>query len=175
MTATGYTIRRAFAADAPLLPPIERSAAALFRTIAALEWLADAQVQSVKRHQELIENGAAWVADAAGCGPVGFLNGEPLNGAFHIWEMSVHADHQHRGLGAQLLATARVHATAMGYKALTLTTFRDVEWNEHFYRRFGFKAVASAELTGALAGILQQEGITALPRDRRLAMILPLD
>lgn len=170
----GYIIRQAIAADAPLLPPVERSAAALFATMADLAWVAEAGVMSVERHLELIAGGGSWVADAAGIGPVAFLCGEPIDGAFHIWEMSVHAEHQRRGLGARLLAAARQQAIPSAWTAITLTTFRDIAWNEPFYCRSGFCPVEATELSGALAHILDKEVAAGLPHDRRIAMIMHL-
>jgi GNAT superfamily N-acetyltransferase len=169
-----YAVRLAVAKDAAELPPIERSAGALFRTIADLAWIADDHVQSVDRHLELIAHGTAWVAVDGHDRPVAFLNAEAMGDALHIWEMSVHADHQRQGLGMTLMLAAHAFAGVRGFRALTLTTFRDVAWNDAFYRRMGFEVVAEEQLTAQLQGILQAEIDAGLPGERRCAMLLPL-
>ncbi len=169
-----YTIRLARLDDAPLLPAIERSAGELFRSVADLSWIADDAVQSVERHVQIIESGGAWVATTGLDSPVGFLNGEEMDDHFHIWEMSVHSDHQRQGLGARLIEEVRHFAMERGHKGLTLTTFRDVAWNERFYSRLGFERLATANLWPVLSGILTHEIALGLPGDRRCAMFMDL-
>ena len=54
-------IRFAVKDDAQFLPEIERSSGEAFRQIPHLEWIADDDVQSVERHEDLIRQGLAWV------------------------------------------------------------------------------------------------------------------
>jgi hypothetical protein len=42
-----------------------------------------------------------------------------------------------------------------GLPALTLTTFRDLSFNEHFYQKLGYKTLDEAELPERLADILK--------------------
>ena len=58
--------------------------------------------------------------------------------------------------------------------ALTLTTFRDLSFNEHFYQKLGYKTLDEAELPERLADILKSEIEYGLPGDRRYAMRLAL-
>jgi GNAT superfamily N-acetyltransferase len=169
-----YQIRPAKFEDAPLLPLIEQSAGALFRSDPDLAWIADDEGQSAQRHAELIADGAAWVATDSKSAPVAFLNGEEIGGCFHIWEMSVHKDHQRHGLGSQLISHARQYAIEKGYPALTLTTFRGVAWNDAFYHRLGFELVEGEKLSNDLKAILADETKVGLPPERRCAMIMPL-
>ncbi|POR38515.1 Uncharacterized protein TPAR_01296 [Tolypocladium paradoxum] len=53
-----FTVRPATAADAPLLPQVERSAGQTFKQIPALAWLANDDGQSEQRHLELIHGGS---------------------------------------------------------------------------------------------------------------------
>ena len=62
-------------------------------------------------------------------------------------------------------------ATARGLPGVTLTTFRDVPWNEAFYASCGFRTLAADELTPALRDILADEAHAGLPPDRRCAML----
>lgn len=164
------TIRPATAADAPLLPAIERSAGQAFAQIPSLAWIASDEPQSEQRHLDLIRRGVSWVAVDDGDAPIGFLNGEVLDGNLHIWEMSVHEKHQAKGVGRALMAQAREWTERRGLLAMTLTTFRDVPWNERFYKSAGFVTLGVTDVTPALQEILEEEVKNGLPRDRRCAM-----
>lgn len=165
-------IRLARVEDAVLLPEVERSAGALFRTLPELAWIADDAV-SADDHLEAIADATAWVAEAS-AGPIGLLAAEAVGEDLHIWEVAVHADHQGRGVGRALVETACAHARATGRGAVTLTTFRDVAWNGPFYARLGFVILAPAALCARLAAILDAEVAAGLPRARRCAMRLAL-
>nr|WP_299856951.1 GNAT family N-acetyltransferase [Sphingomonas bacterium] len=167
-------IRSARAADAPFLPEVERSAGEAFRAIDDLSWIADAPDLSVERYAALIAGGAAWVATDEAGDIAGFLCGELFGDALHIWEMSVRRDSQRAGLGRRLLATATSWAAATRLPAVTLTTFREVAWNEPFYRRAGFRTLPDHELTQRLAETLRAEVANGLPGERRCAMRLDL-
>lgn len=169
-----FRVRPAVAADAPVLPAVERAAGEVFRALPDLSWIADDAVQSEQCHRELIASGGAWVAEDAGGRLIGFLNGAALDTAFHIHELSVVPERQGEGIGRALLAAARGWATGRGFTALTLTTFRDVPWNGPFYARLGFAALKDDALSPALMRILDREAAAGLPRGRRCAMMLPL-
>ncbi|WP_432548293.1 GNAT family N-acetyltransferase [Kineococcus sp. SYSU DK004] len=122
-------VRRAEAADLPLLPAVELAADRLF---------ADVGID--------LPAGAADVADLAGAAcvlvagrpPVGFARLEVLDGTAHLEQLSVHPDHARRGLGTALLRAAVSWARTEGFARLTSTTFQDVPWNGPWYRRHGF-------------------------------------
>ncbi|PNY27808.1 Uncharacterized protein TCAP_02266 [Tolypocladium capitatum] len=170
-----FTIRPATAADVPLLPAVECSAGQIFKQIPDLAWIADGGGQSGQRHLELIQSGVSWVAvgDEADA-PLGFLNGQLLDGNMHVWEMSVDKDHQGKGIGRRLMGQARQWATSQGLPAITLTTFRDVPWNDEFYASMGFITLSSSELTLALRRVLGDEVRDGLPGEKRCAMRLLL-
>lgn len=163
-------VRLATPDDAPALPPVDRSAGELFRTLPELAWLADGEGMSVARHRELIAHGASWVAADQDDAPVAFLEGEVFGNELHVWELSVHRDWQLRGLGRALLAAAAGHAARTGLAALTLTTFRDVPWNGPFYARLGFVPIAVPDLSERLRQVLAHEAAAGLPAARRWAM-----
>jgi GNAT superfamily N-acetyltransferase len=170
-----YSTRPALITEAALLPAIERSAGALFRQIPELAWISDGDVQSAEQHAKLIVSGTEWVAVNSDNVPVGFLSGEEIGGRFHIWEMSVHDAHQRYGLGSKLINHAKLFAIERGYPALTLTTFRDVKWNEGFYARIGFRVIRNDELSNELMQILTKEVESGLPGELRCAMSMELD
>ncbi|KAG8406539.1 hypothetical protein J3459_018680 [Metarhizium acridum] len=172
------TIRPATPADAPLLPAVEQSAGQAFRQIYDLAWVADDSGQSVKRHLTLIAQGVAWVALETDLTHqevlVGFLNGEILDGNLHIWEVSVDKDHQGKGIGRALMAQAKKWAAEQQLPFVTLTTFRNVPWNERFYKSIGFVTLDDGEVTAALRRVLDAEVRDGLPAERRCAMRLSL-
>ncbi|MBK3777048.1 GNAT family N-acetyltransferase [Azospirillum aestuarii] len=163
-------IRPARACDAPLLPEIERSAGEAFRQWTGLEWIADDDVQSEERHRALIAHGIALVADLEGCGIAAFLNGEATPDALHIWQVAVHRDQHRRGIGRMLMEAAQHHAADHGVHSLTLTTFRDVPWNEPYYRRLGFITLDGENLGPRLSAVLDAEEQSGLPTAQRCAM-----
>lgn len=159
--------------DAPFLPDIERSSGKAFRQLSHLAWIADDDVQSVERHLELIRMGHAWVAKSMGR-RVGFLNAERFDKSLHIWQMSVHTDFQKRGIGRALIAVAKNAAVSAGLRELTLTTFRDVAWNEPFYASCGFTILTVERLSDHLKNIAEAEGKAGLPLNLRCAMSCPV-
>lgn len=164
-------IRLTTAADIAVLPAVERSAAQSFRQIAGLGWLADEGVMPEWRHTELMAAGTSWVA-ADGGEPAGFLAAEAVGAELHIWEVAVRRDQQGRGLGAALVRKAVDCAAARGLAAVTLTTFRDVPWNQPFYEKIGFVTLAAGHSDPRLAAILRSEVEQGLPGERRCAMRL---
>jgi GNAT superfamily N-acetyltransferase len=174
MSPDRFEIRLATQADARALPEIEASAGEIFRDIPELAWIADDGGQSEERHRELIAQGTAWVATNKHGMPVGFINGEELDGNFHIWELSVHRAFHGQRIGKALIEKAKRFARDKHLHALTLTTFRDVPWNAPYYRSLGFEVVEGDAVTKALASILQKEADLGLPVDLRCAMALRL-
>lgn len=173
-----FTIRPATPTDAPLLPAVEQSAGQTFRQIHDLAWIADDSNQPVERHLALIDRGVAWVAVDTltdhETAPVGFLNGEVLDGNLHVWEMSVHKDHQGKGIGRALMGQAKQWAIEQKIPFVTLTTFRNVPWNETFYQSMGFVTLEGDAVTDALREVLENEAKDGLPAEKRCAMRLSL-
>jgi GNAT superfamily N-acetyltransferase len=167
-------IRRATLNDAALLPDIERSAGALFRAIPDLAWIAGDDVMSVEAHARLIAMGTCWVAEGHDATLRAFLSAERFDQVLHIWEISVHANAQGQGVGRQLINAAIKHAHLNSLNAVTLTTFRDVGWNEPYYARLGFETLAQGALSPTLLGVLDSEIANGLPAERRCAMRLAL-
>jgi len=98
---------------------------------------------------------AAAVVFVAGEPPIGFVTVEVVDRAAHVWQLAVLTSMQRRGVGRALLAAVCDWARDQGYKAVTLTTFRDVPWNGPFYEKLGF--FEKKRLTPGLAAIRQHE------------------
>ncbi len=173
MSDAHYEIRLAREDEIALLGEIENAAAQLFSATdlaasipdatAALEDLAAAQ-----------RAGMLWIAAAPSGEPVGFAYTRWLGDEPHLEELDVHPDHGRRGLGARLVRAFIEWARARGASGITLSTFRDVAWNEHFYARLGFRALNTALLTAPMRDLIAKETRMGLPAHRRLLMRLPL-
>ena len=165
------TIRATSDGDAELLPEIERSSGTLFRDWAGLEWIADDRVQSPEQHRTLVYTGVSLVAEDHAHRIVGFLNGEMAPDALHIYQVAVHPGHQRQGIGRRLIERAQEIAAEHGVNVLTLTTFRDVPWNQPYYLRLGFETMPDAALNARLRAVLDRERAAGLPSEQRCAMI----
>ncbi|KAJ5753685.1 uncharacterized protein N7511_007838 [Penicillium nucicola] len=172
---TTFTIRQAKTKDAPLLPTVEHSAAQAFLNLPKHAWLANGDTQSVEEHLEFIKDGFEWVAVDAKDAPVAFVNGKLAEKTFHIHEISVHSLHQGKRVGRRLMETVIQWAGAVGCSAITLTTFRNVAWNEGFYASLGFRTLGSSELTPALEVVMRREDEAGLLVAERCAMCLCVD
>jgi ribosomal protein S18 acetylase RimI-like enzyme len=160
--------------DAERLPAIERSAGERFRDLPELAWLADGEDWSVDWHRERIAKGACCVAVDGEDQPIGFLAAEIVGCALYICELAVRLDLQGAGLGGALIAEAVAEARRRGLDAVTLTTFRDVAWNQAFYAKLGFTTLEGDGIGEWLGAQLRAQAEAGLPRERRCAMRLDL-
>lgn len=169
-----WSLRLARPADAAGMPAIERAAADLFTHEPGLERFDPDDTWEVPDLERFIRKGHCLVAHV-GEELAGFLVAEPFRRELHIWEMDVHPRFQRRGIGAGLVRAAQIDARNAGFKALTLTTFRDLAWNAPFYARLGFEEVTALDAHLRLAGELANEVDDGFPAERRCAMICFLD
>jgi len=171
---TKDNIRLAEIKDAELLPDIERSAGGRFRQIPELAWIADGEDLPIEHHLRVIPQRTSWVAVHEQDDPIAFLSAEILSGELHIWELSVRLDRQGKGIGRRLIQQAIQEAKVRGLAAVTLTTFRNVIWNEQFYARLGFKTLDGTEAGERLNQTLRAEIDRGFPAERRCAMRLSI-
>lgn len=169
-----WHLRLARPGDADQMPAIEARAGKLFDTVEGLAGLAGQHTVPVERLQRYIRKGHCLVAHV-GERMAGWLANEPFGRELHIWEFNVDPDFQQQGIGTGLLRACLIDAVNSGFKAVTLTTFRDVPWNAPFYTRLGFEEVTALDAHPRLAGELAVEVDHGLPADRRCAMIRFLD
>jgi len=169
-----WSLRLARPDDAEAMPAIERAAADLFTHDPGLEDFDPGDTWTPEEMRRFIRKGHCLVAHV-GEVMAGFLVAEPFRRELHIWEMDVHPRFQRRGIGAGLVRAAQIDARNTGFRALTLTTFRDLAWNAPFYARLGFEEVTALDAHLRLSGELANEADDGLPMDRRCAMICFLD
>lgn len=141
--------------------------------IPKLAWIADDKVMSAEDHRHSIQQSACWVAELDGQ-LVGFLSAEPQGDELHIWQVAVARPFQGKGVGRCVVQSVITEARRKRFKALTLTTFRGVPWNEPFYQSLGFETLTSNEVDRRLGAILNRELQQGLPADWRCAMRLRL-
>ena len=165
----GYRIRHVRPGELAALPEIERFAAERFASFGLAE-IFSRIVTPLGLLRERAQAGQVWVAVGDDDRPVGFAVVSTLDGNAHLDEVDVHPDHGRRGIGAALVETACAWARSAGYRAITLSTLRNVPWNAPFYLKRGFRILAETELTQALQELLESEARLGLPMQGRVLM-----
>ncbi|MET8471453.1 GNAT family N-acetyltransferase [Streptomyces sp. NPDC006422] len=161
-------IRSAEPADFPRLQAIETAGGEIFRTV-GMAAIADDAPPTLAELDRFHRSGYAWVAEDAGT-VVAYLVAEPVDGALHVEQVTVHPGAARRGVGQALLAYAADCARDQGLTGLTLTTFADVPWNAPYYERLGFRRLTGAEVTPGLRAIRAAEAEHGLDRWPRVCM-----
>ncbi len=153
-------IRLAQPAELPYLQEIENAAGESFRDVGMPEIADDdpMSLEALAEHEVRVAVGEEGV-------PVAFIAIGDVDGAIHIHEIAVHPSRARQGIGAALIE----HVQRAG-RAVTLTTFRDVPWNQPYYERLGFRAVT--DVSPGLAEIMREEASRGLDPVNRVAMIL---
>jgi len=98
-----------------------------------------------------------------------------VDGAAHVEQVSVHPDHAGRGIGCALLERAAAWARAHELRAITLTTYVEVEWNGPYYERLGYRYLTPGEETPGLRAIRRHERELGLDAWPRACMVRALD
>ena len=160
-------IRTADRDELPLLRTIEAASGEPFREI-GMAGIADDPPMPLDGLAAFQRAGRAWVA--ADPGPIAFALAEPLDGAAHIAQISVHPDHARKRIGSRLLDHVASWAADRDLAALTLTTFRSVPWNAPYYRRLGFRELPADEITPGLARVVANETTHGLDPAQRVCM-----
>ncbi|MEU4131270.1 GNAT family N-acetyltransferase [Streptomyces wuyuanensis] len=166
-------IRPAEPFELPLLQDVERAAGEPFRSL-GMTAVADDDPPPLGELERCRKAGGLWVTVTEDGRPAAYLLTEPVDGAAHIEQLSVHPDFARRGLGRELIDHLAALAAAGGRCALTLTTFTEVPWNAPYYARLGFRALGEDELTEGLRNIRRTEAAHGLDRWPRTCMRRPL-
>jgi GNAT superfamily N-acetyltransferase len=146
LARSGFTIREARREEYPGLRRIELEADQLFGSVG---------IGPFTNGDDEDHLSQAVLVLVVGDPPVGFVCVELVDGVPHIWQLAVHPDHGRQGLGRALVEAACQWASAEGFDAMTLTTYRDVPWNRPFYETLGF--VTLDTLTPGLEAVRQHE------------------
>ncbi|MER7579176.1 GNAT family N-acetyltransferase [Kitasatospora sp. NPDC097691] len=159
-------IRTVTGDELPLLAELERAAGAPFAAIGMAE-IAEDEPPTPEELAHFLERGVALAAETPDGAIAAYLLAEPVDGALHIEQVSVHPDHARRGIGRALIEHL---AGTTDAPALTLTTFAEVPWNAPYYARCGFRPLSDAEVTPGLREIRRREAEHGLDRWPRLCM-----
>lgn len=163
-----YEIRLADESDIEHLPAIEQAASELF---ADTEYAMVVSLPCLNADflRERQRSGKLWVASAKEL-PVGFAVITEIDGNAHLHELSIHPDHQRRGLGRKLVDAVSNDAVAAGFTAITLSTFSEVPWNAPFYASLGFRPVETPTLSAGYRALRIDETNAGLNVAARVIM-----
>lgn len=162
------TIRALRVADVDDVRALEVAAGERFRSI-GMDRVADDDPPEPAELLAAADAGRAWVAVDDEDRAVGYVLARRLDDGVHVDQVSVHPGSQGRGVGRALIDHVAWDAPH-GWTSVTLTTFRDVEWNRPLYEHLGFRVLAEHELTDGLRRIRDQERAAGLDPASRVCM-----
>ena len=174
MSQSDWSVRLAQPEDAPSFTAVEEDAAQLLINEPSLSRIPAPPSSEPEAYRELIQKGHCLAAVSEGQ-IVGIAAARPIGRELHLHELSVASRFQRKGIGATLLNGVKVDARNVGFRAITLHTYRDIPWNAPFYQRHGFMVLDDLAPHPRLAAGLEAAVEFGLPRDRRCAMIHFLD
>ena len=163
-------IRPARPDEAETIRQIEDSAAARFRG-SVHAYVFDHPAPPAEVYAGLAADGLVLMADQDGAA-VGFAACEVFRDALHLRELAVRHARQVQVIGRALIRAVIAEAKKRRRRAVTLTTFRDLDWNAPWYERQGFVELGAGQLGERLRQDLADEDERGLTS--RCAMRLTL-
>jgi GNAT superfamily N-acetyltransferase len=167
--AKDMCIRPARRDDLERLQQIEVRAGSLFVEVGLPE-IAAHPPPTIDELQAAAELLVAIVPEGAPDAPVGYAWIEIVDGHTHLEQLSVLPELGGQGIGTRLLDAVADWARDRGDTEITLTTFRDVPFNEPLYLRRGFEAIPDDERPAGLIALMGEEAAHGLDSLRRVAM-----
>jgi GNAT superfamily N-acetyltransferase len=162
-------VRAARESDLSQLQDIEIDAGKVFAQI-GMASIAAADPPSIDELRVHLERGTLWVAVDLADRPVAYASASVVDGEGHLDQVSVRRSYARRGIGGALVEHVCEWASTQGLHAVTLTTFRDVDWNGPLYDRYGFVLLAEAEHGPELTAIRAAERAAGIEVAPRIAM-----
>ncbi len=165
----GYAIRAYRPDDAAALAVVDARASVLFAEY-GYPSLAEGTLTPAQFHALA---GVCETLVAVHCegGPVGYAILHPVGGFLHLRELAVDPAHGRRGIGTALLAAAIDRSRDEGHEGVSLTTFRDLPFNERFYAGQGFVECALDAAPAPLARQFLAEVPPGIATEKRLLML----
>jgi predicted N-acetyltransferase YhbS len=171
--ASGYQIRTACIEELPLLSRIEEESAGLFLDT-PYPFIANANPLPLDFVQQQFQAEQVWVAVDQQQTVVGYAIAQEVDRTLYLEEIDVLPKHGRKGIGSALVKTVCACATRRGYGIVSLSTFRNIPWNEPFYSKLGFCPVDEADLTVGFQQIRVKELEAGLPISDRVIMYCKL-
>lgn len=162
-------LREAVPEDESTIRAVELDAARAYAAVPGHAFCLDLPARDAAEHARVRAEGVAFVGEIEGR-LAGFLLIRPLDGHAHLLELAVALAYQRRGLGGRLIARGEAWARSQGYKEVTLTTFREVPWNEPYYRRLGYEIFEPTADRPEFRALLADEVAAGFTRTPRVAM-----
>jgi GNAT superfamily N-acetyltransferase len=166
----GYRIRVRAPTDDPRLVEVENAAGRLFAHHGYPQ-LADDGFPDAAEFRRMIGNGAVFVAVDAHEMPVGYAVAQPMDDFTHLRELAVHPDDGRKGLGRALVGAVIAAARKAGSMGVSLSTFRDVPFNQPFYEKLGFHELPLADAPERLAESFHREVPSGIDPAKRVLML----
>lgn len=161
-------IRGATALDIQALQAVEVDAGTRFQEVGLAE-IADDPPPTAEELSPYIRFGTAFVAvddDQV----LGYALCSALDGDAHLDQVSVAREAQGLGIGRALIDRVDRWAASHGFEWLTLTTFRDVEFNGPLYLHLGFEELPVGDYGPELVAMRRAETDAGLDLTPRVAM-----
>lgn len=159
------SLRHARAKDLRHIGPIEDAGGPMFRAHFGPGLNPVLEAKADDGWQRIEKDGFLLVATDEDDEPVGFVHVLVIDGHAHLEQVSVLPDRMRQGIGARLVRAAMDESRAMGFRRLSLCTYRDVPWNGPFYAGLGFAEVDEAELAPYERRIREEERAIGLDVD----------
>jgi GNAT superfamily N-acetyltransferase len=125
---------------------------------------------SAAEAEEACSGGRLWVAETATGEIVGFAIVFDWGTTAHIDELDVLPAHGHQGVGTSLVRAVCNWARDSGYRKVSLSTFRNIPWNEPFYLKQGFRTVNPLEFDDMHRRLVESERSRGLRTEVRVIM-----
>lgn len=146
-------LQPATVAEFPRLAEIELAAARLFPT-GRVPDLDD--TVPVAQLQQGLDDGLLWVARQQET-TVGFTLSTVHEEYLHLLEVAVHPDWGRQGIGRRLVSHVIEQAQQRNLSGVTLTTFRDLDFNGPFYASLGFVEIPVGQQSITIANLVAAE------------------
>jgi GNAT superfamily N-acetyltransferase len=167
---TNTALRSLRVDDAGALAAIETAASERFREV-GYAGVADDEPFTADELAPYAGDGRGWVAiDGERGQPVGYVLVDVVDDNAHVEQVTVHPDHQGRGIGRLLLDRVAAWARDHDMRAMTLTTFADVPWNRPLYEHLGWFVLAEPDIGPGLRAVRDIEASHGLDPAARVCM-----
>lgn len=172
----GYVLREMRDGDLERLAEIDRQADQLFLEtgIENIMAIATGPLTPLEDFRVMLAACDVTVACTSGGMPVGLAAIQGLDGDIYLRLLAVDPDHGRRGIGSNLLENLFEQGRQRGATRCILSTFRDVPFNQPYYKRHGFTELPQQTASTQLRHRFEAEIPTGIDPTQRLLMVLDL-